>query len=161
MKTGYKVSDAMTQEPIFVGPNEKIVDCAKKMKEHRVGALLVKEKDNILGICTEQDMTYKVVAENKNPEKILMKDIMCTKVKTITPELDIFEALMKMRDLDVRRLPVVNNGKLVGLLTQNDILKIEPQLFDLLVDKIELREEKKKPIKVKTPNEEVEDIIYH
>jgi len=152
----------MTQEPIVVGPTDSVVDCAKNMKEHKVGALLVKEGEKVVGICTEQDLVYKLVAENKHPEKILVKDVMCNAVRTISADMDIFEAIMKMRNLNVRRLPVVGeSGELVGLLTSKDVLKIEPQLFDMLVDKIDVREEERKPVKVKGADEEVDDIINH
>ncbi len=160
MKTGYKVSDAMTQEPIVVGPNDSVVDCAKMMKEHGVGGIIVEEKGKLVGICTEQDIVYNIVADEKSASELKMKDIMCDNVRTISVDLDIFEALMKMRDFNCRRLPVVaNDGKLVGMLTSKDVLKIEPQLFDLLVDTIELREEENKPVKVKEADDEVDEII--
>jgi len=60
---------------------------------------------------------------------------------------------MMMRDFDIKRLPVIKDKKFVGLLTLKDILKIEPQLFDMLVDRIELREEPSKPIRKITDNE--------
>ena len=153
MKTGYKVSDAMTEKPVFVGPNEKISDCAKVMKDNHVGALLVKEEEKVLGICTEQDIVRKIIAENKDPSKIIIKDIIDTNVKKISPDKDIFDAMTKMKDHNIRHLPVMEGNKFVGLLTTKDILKIEPQLFDMLVDTIELREENNKPIKKSGDNE--------
>jgi CBS domain-containing protein len=159
MKTGYKVSDAMTQEPICVAPDDNVISCASKMKQFKVGGMVVKQGNKLVGICTEQDFVHNLVAENKNPNDFKVKDIMCSTVRTIEPDKDIFEAIMKMRDLNVRRLPVVSNNELVGIITMKDIVKIEPQLFDLLVDKIEIREEETKPIKIKTADEEVDDII--
>ncbi|MBI2559074.1 CBS domain-containing protein [Candidatus Woesearchaeota archaeon] len=64
----------------------------------------------------------------------------------MSPNDDIYDALIKMRDSNIRHLPVVENGKMVGLLTLKDVLKIEPSLFELLVEKFELREETRKPI---------------
>ena len=61
---------------------------------------------------------------------------MTTKLVTIEPKADIFDAMMLMRDAEVRHLPVVENKKILGFLTMKDILKIEPQLFDLIVEKI-------------------------
>jgi len=71
---------------------------------------------------------------------------MIKKVITITPDVDIYEALLVMRDEDVRMLPVLDGNKLVGLLTVKDILKIEPALFELLAEKLILKEEHNKPI---------------
>ncbi|MCK5347676.1 MAG: CBS domain-containing protein [Candidatus Heimdallarchaeota archaeon] len=148
MKTGYSVSDAMTENPIFVGPDVSIVDCASVMKENHVGALLVKEDDKVLGICTEQDMVRKGILMNQLLSEIKIKEIIDTNVKKISPDKDIFDAIVMMRDMNIRHLPVINKkGKFVGLLTSKDILKIEPQLFDMLADAIELREENNKPIR--------------
>jgi CBS domain-containing protein len=159
MKTGYKVYDAMTQEPVCVGPEDTIINCANIMKDNKVGGIIVKEGKKLVGICTEQDFVHKLISENKNPIDFKIKDIMCSNVRTIEPDKDIFDAIMKMRDLNVRRLPVVSNGELVGMLTMKDIVKIEPQMFDLLVDKIELREEDNKPIKIKEVDEEIDELI--
>ena len=75
-----------------------------------------------------------------------VNDIMESDIKTITPEKDIFEALILMKEFNIRHLPVVDGSKMIGLLTLKDILKIEHQLFDLLVEKFELKEESRKPI---------------
>jgi len=66
---------------------------------------------------------------------------------TTTPDEDIFEAIRIMRDYDFRHLPVKHDGKIVGLITLKDILKIEPDLYEIMVEKIQLREEERKPIK--------------
>lgn len=146
MKTGLNVMEAMTKEPISVSPDASVKECAKLMKNHHVGSLVVKENNRVLGIISEQDLVYKVIAVNKSVHKTTAKDIMTSDPVIISPDKDIFEALVKMRDCNVRRLPVIDNGKLVGFLTSKDILKVEPQLFELLVDKIELREQASKPI---------------
>ena len=67
--------------------------------------------------------------------------------------MDIYDALVKMRDNNIRHLPVVENNEMVWLLTIKDILKIEPQLFELIVEKFELREESRKPINRIIPTE--------
>ncbi len=149
MKTGYRVCDTMTRKPIAVSPETTVKEAAVLMREKDVGSLVVKERDNLAGYITEQGIVHKIVARNKNPEELKVKDIMITNVAIIEPSKDIFEALVKMRDTDVRQLPVIdkeNNNKLVGLLTLKDILKIQPQLFELLAEKFRLREEDKKPI---------------
>lgn len=146
MKTGYKVCDAMTTKPIMVSFGTSIKECASIMGSRHVGALLVGKGDKLEGIMTEQDIVRKLVANNLNPLKKTAKDVMEEKIKTISPEKDIYEALMLMRDLNIRHLPVMDGTKMIGLLTLKDVLKIEPQLFDLLVEKFELREESRKPI---------------
>ena len=70
-------------------------------------------------------------------------DLMEKNLVTITPEKDLFEAIRVMRDHNIRHLPVMYKGKFLGLVTMKDILKLEPDLFDLLVKKFEVREERK------------------
>ncbi|MBU0472520.1 MAG: CBS domain-containing protein [Nanoarchaeota archaeon] len=146
MKTGIKVLDAMTNKPVTISSDSTVVECAKLMRKYSVGSLLIKEGKNIVGIITELDFVTKVVAKAKNPEQLSARDIMEKDMITITPDKDIYDAMMEMRNNDIRRLPVTEEGKIIGFLTMKDILKIEPQLFDLMVEKIELREEKSKPI---------------
>lgn len=148
IKTGFRVCDAMTRKPIAVRPDTTAKEAAALMQEKDVGSLVVKDGETLSGYITEQGIVHKIVAKNRNPEKVRVKDIMITNVAVIEPSKDIFEALMKMRDLDIKQLPVVDkeNNKLVGLLTLKDILKIQPQLFELLAEKFSLREEDRKPI---------------
>ncbi len=135
----------MTEKPIFLRANDDLRYCAEVMAENHVGTIIVKENENIVGILTEQDIIRKVVAKGMNPLEKKVKDVMEIKLTTITPDIDIYEALIRMRDLNIRHLPVIDQGKLIGLLTLKDILKIQPQLFDILVERFELREEERKP----------------
>src|SRR3989339_1779499 len=146
MKTGYKVYDCMTTKPISVPSDVSLEECAKVMAKNHVGALVIKDNHQSRGVITEQDIVRKVIAKGINPLTKKVKDFMAKKLLTISPNDDIYEALIKMRDSNIRHLPVVDKGAMVGLLTLKDILKIEPSLFDLLVEKFELREEARKPI---------------
>ena len=146
MKTGYTVHDCMTTKPISIKPDASIQQCSKEMKDSHVGAIVVKSGNESLGLVTEQDIVRKVVADGKDASKMKVTDLMEKNLHTISPEDDIYDALIKMRDHNIRHLPVIENGKMVGLLTLKDILKIEPSLFELLVEKFNLREESRKPI---------------
>lgn len=146
MKTGIKVVDAMTTRPVTVSPSMSIKKCAILMAEKHVAALLVKKKIQLVGILTEKDIVRKAVAKGKNVLNLKAKDLMYSESITTTPGIDIFDALSKMRDENIRHLPVLDGKKLIGLLTLKDILKIQPQLFELLVEKFQLREEERKPI---------------
>ena len=146
MKTGYKVYDCMTTKPVSVSSDASLQQCAKVMAKNHVGALVIRDNHKSIGLITEQDIVRKVIGKGINPVKKKVKEFMETKLKTISSNDDIYDALIKMRDYNIRHLPVVDNGKMVGLLTLKDILKIEPSLFDLLVEKFELREETRKPI---------------
>ncbi|MBI2565028.1 CBS domain-containing protein [Candidatus Woesearchaeota archaeon] len=146
MQTGIKVLEAMTERPIIVTPDTNLVECAEIMKRNHVGSLLVKEDHKLRGILTEQDIVRKAVVKDKKPSKITASDIMEITLRTIAPENDIFDALQMMRDYNIRHIPVTENEKLIGLVTLKDILKIQPDLFEILVEKFELKEEQRKPV---------------
>jgi signal-transduction protein with cAMP-binding, CBS, and nucleotidyltransferase domain len=153
MKTGYKVSDVMTHVPIVVSSNSTLKDCAEKMEKKKVGTIIVEDDGKLLGIISERDIVRKVVAIGENPVEKKVVDVMVKELITIDPSEDIFDALNRMKSFDIRHLPVLHEGKLVGLLTMKDVLKIEPQLFEILVEKIKLREEARKPINKINDNE--------
>ena len=145
MKIGVKVIEAMTRNPLVVKPDISVSECARLMEKNHVGSLILKDGTTI-GIATEQDIVRKVVAKGLNPETTNSKEAMETNLFTISGNEDIYDALVLMRDKNIRHLPVVQNGELIGFLTIKDILKIQPQLFELIVDKFELKEEYNKPV---------------
>lgn len=153
MKTGYKVMDAMTTKPISVEPSSTVRNVAEIMSDFHVGAVVVKTNGISKGIITEQDIVRKIIAKGINPLDRKVEEFMEKQIHTIRPDEDIYDALIKMRDLNIRHLPVVEDGNMIGLLTLKDVLKIQPSLFDLIVEKFELREEKRKPINRVIPNE--------
>ena len=155
MKTGYKVHDCMTTRPISVSSEASLEECAKAMALNHVGALVIKDDHKSKGLITEQDIVRKALANGINPLTKKVRDFMEKDLITISPSDDIYEALIKMRDSNIRHLPVVDKGNMVGLLTLKDILKIEPQLFELLTEKFELREETRKPINRVISNEAI------
>jgi CBS domain-containing protein len=146
MKTGISVSDAMTNKPVMLEEKNTIQQCAKLMAEKKVGAMLVGKGQNLKGILSDQDIVRKCIAKGINPLTKKIGDFMNPIKTTITPDKDIYDAIMLMKENNIRHLPVMDGKKLIGLLTLKDILKIEPQLFDIIVEEIELREEDKKPI---------------
>ncbi|MFH2028682.1 MAG: CBS domain-containing protein [Nanoarchaeota archaeon] len=145
----------MTEKPIFLKSDDSLHYCAEEMAKHHVGAIVVKDDSDILGVLTEQDIVRKILAQGINPLEKQVRDVMETDLVTVSPDTDIFEALVMMKEANIRHLPVVSDQKLLGLLTIKDILKIEPQLFELMVEKFELREEERKPINRLGPNEGV------
>ncbi len=147
MNTGYKIGDAMTQSPLTISPEATAKDCAKKMAEMKVESLVVKKGKELVGIITDIDLVEKVVAKGLSADKTKVKDVMVSKLITITPEKDIYDAILLMKKRDIRQLPVVSPRDkkiLLGYVTMKDILKVEPSLFEMIVDEFELREENRK-----------------
>jgi signal-transduction protein with cAMP-binding, CBS, and nucleotidyltransferase domain len=146
METGYMVCDAMTKMPVVVPIDATIQDCAKVMHKENVGSLLVKDKHALKGLITDEDIVHEIVAKGIDPKTTKVKEHMATSLITITPEKDIFEALTLMMTKNIKQLPVVDGEKMIGILTLKDVLKLEPELFDLIVDKIKIKEEEHKPL---------------
>jgi len=145
MKTGFKVADAMTIKPLIVGMRISVEEAAQKMQIQKVGSLLVAEGSNLLGIVTEKDLVDKVLAKSLDPKKTLVESIMTKIVHTVGPNDDLLTAIRKMAKSNVKRLPVLEHGKLVGFLTSKDVLAIQPELFDILTERFHLRETERKP----------------
>ncbi|MFW6046740.1 MAG: CBS domain-containing protein [Candidatus Woesearchaeota archaeon] len=144
METGYRIYDVMTINPITISGDSTVKESADFMTENDVGGLLVVKGDNLLGIITEEDLVRRVISEEKSYDT-KVKEVMVTDIISSSPDEDIFIALKKMRDYKINYLPVLDDdGNLSGLVTLKDILKIEPQLFEVMADRIELREYKRK-----------------
>jgi predicted transcriptional regulator len=145
MEIGVKVGDLMTRNFIFVNGDTDLLECTKTMVKNRVGSLLIKEDDRLTGILTRKDILWALVKKNKNDLKnIKVNDLMKRKVVTIGPNEDIVEAMNRFRRKKVRRLPVVERGRLIGLLTLKDVLKIDPGLFEMIVEEVKIKEETEK-----------------
>ena len=158
MKTGIKVGELMTRNFIYVAPNTNLKKCAETMVKKRVGSLIIKENQELKGILTEKDIIWAVVKKSKKDlDKILAKDLMKKKVVTISPYVDIVDALEKIKREKVRRLPVVENGKIIGLITLKDILKIDPGLFEVILETMKIKEEQaklKRSERIKVPKKD-------
>ena len=140
MKTGIKIMDAMTTNPAYVSPEESVHNCVKKMINENVGSMLVVEEGKLFGIVTERDMLNKVIAKDIDIKKTSIKDVMSKKPIHAEPDLDIYDAMILMRLEEIRRLPVVDKGNVIGVLTQKDILSIQPELYDLVIETFNIRE---------------------
>lgn len=145
-ETGIKVYNAMTHNPVTVLIETTLQECAKIMAENHVGALLIKDEEKIVGVVTEQDMVRKAISQDMPASNTSVKEIMETNLIKIDSKEDVVKALQLMGNLNVRHLPVFDGDEFVGLITTKDVLKIEPQLFEILAEKIELKEEARKPI---------------
>ncbi|MFT4312476.1 MAG: cyclic nucleotide-binding/CBS domain-containing protein [Candidatus Woesearchaeota archaeon] len=146
METGIKVLDAMTRLPITVSPQATLEACAQLMDKHNVGSLLVVEDKKLIGILTERDFVRRVVSKNVSPASTQVSSVMTKNIVCISPDLDIFRALEHMREYDVRHVPVIHQENLLGFLTIKDVLRIQPDLFDLVVERYQIRESEKKPL---------------
>jgi CBS domain-containing protein len=115
------VRDAMTPSVRTVSPSQSLAEAAEVMKGEDVGSVPVVDEGRLAGILTDRDIVTRAVAEGRNPETVKVDEIASREVVTIDPEQDLDEALMLMASHRVRRLPVVEEGRLVGMLAQADV----------------------------------------
>lgn len=116
-----KVKDKMTRNVAYVAPNTSITETAQLMQKHNIGSIPVVEQDNLVGIVTDRDIVVRNIAHGTDPKNTPVSDIMTTGVVTVTPDADMSEVTEKMAVNQIRRMPVTENNKLVGILAIGDV----------------------------------------
>jgi len=132
-----ELKDIMVQNVITVNPNTTVKAAAKLMNQHNIGCLIVVGKGKVVGIVTERDILRKIVEASKNPEKTKVNEIMSTKLLVAAPNMDVVDAAKMMLQRKIKKLPIVTNKKLVGLVTLTDIartVRIEPEIMNVIKD---------------------------
>lgn len=126
-----KVHQIMQKQLVSVSNTATIHDATLKMKEERVGSVLIVDENNrLLGIVTDRDVALAVAAENKDPNNVCAYEIMTDEPITVASDADIEAALRMMSTGNVRRLPVCEKGKLVGMLSSADLASELKEEFD-------------------------------
>jgi CBS domain-containing protein len=139
------VRDAMTPDPRSIGASASVVEAARLMREQHIGSLPVTEEERLVGMITDRDITTRVVAESAAPEATSVGDVYSRDLISVEPDDGLDEALQLMARHRVRRLPVVENGRLVGMVAQADIALKENERAGELVGAIsEPSEEERK-----------------
>jgi len=122
------VKDVMVTDVVTIGPDVNVKEAVRVMNDFEIGCLIVVEDGKAVGIVTERDVLKRVVAEGRKPEETLVRDIMSKPPIVISPETSLEEAIETMFKHKIKKLPVVEDEKLVGLVTFTDIARIEPAL---------------------------------
>jgi CBS domain-containing protein len=125
------VEDIMSKVPVVGSPDLTARDLAVLMRAMKVGSVIIIRDGCPIGIVTERDFVEKLVAEDLRPGEVTAESIMTAPLVTIKPRESVAEAGRKMARLQLRRLPVVLDGQLVGMLTENDITKLSPSLIEI------------------------------
>ena len=115
------VRDAMTEDPRSIGASASVVEAARMMREQDIGSLPITDDEKLVGMITDRDITTRVVAEAADPKLTSVEDVYSRDLISVAPDNDLEEAVRLMARHQVRRLPVVENGRLVGIVAQADI----------------------------------------
>ena len=125
------VKEAMKTNLVVVDPSTTVIEAARLMKQRKIGNVIVIQDNKPVGILTESDIIKKVVAEGKNPVDIIVKEVMSTPILTTDPYISLNDVMKKMNKCNVRRLPVIENDQLIGIITLKDISRMSPILHEI------------------------------
>ncbi len=106
-----------------VTPKTTVFEALHLMASNKIGGVLVMEEDRIVGIFTERDYMNKIILEDRTSKETRVKDVMTVKVVFITPDVSIKEGLAVMTEKKCRHLPVLDNKKLVGMVSMDDLVR--------------------------------------
>jgi len=125
------VRDIMTRNVKTVSPSSTVMEAIRKMNKFRIGSVVVTQGRRVVGLITERDILRNVVEAQLDPSLVKAREIMSTPIVTIDEDTTIEEASRSMTRKQIKKLPVVRNGSLVGIVTATDIARSAPQLVNL------------------------------
>ncbi len=135
--TGKTVRDAMTASPTSIASDQTAVEAARFMAIENVGSLPVVEEQKLVGMITDRDLVIGVLAKDLDANKVPVGEVATQDPVSVSPDESLTTALDRMADKQVRRLPVVEDGRLVGILAQADVSRTaQPESTGRMVEKI-------------------------
>lgn len=117
-----KVKDCMCNTVIYTSPETSVCDCANLMKEKHVGCIPICDmNNNVVGVITDRDIVLRCIPFSKDTKNVPVSEIMTTNVCCCESQAELEEAENLMKQNNVRRLPIIENNKIVGILTLGDL----------------------------------------
>jgi CBS domain-containing protein len=148
------VRDIMSVNVITMSPDATVFDVASSMSKMDIGSVIITDQDRPLGIITESDIVRRVIADEKDPKSTAAREIMSSPIIHVEPGTALTEAMRVMARSNIRRVAVLKNDSLAGIITSRDLLRWSPELIDILVESLRLRSEGVKE------EDDDEDIAY-
>ena len=116
-----KVKDIMTKEVAHINPDSTVVEAAQLMQKHNIGSVPVCDQSGVIGIITDRDIIVRNIAHGNDPQNTPVRDVMTGQVVTAAPDMDVEDITKMMADKKVRRIPVVDDNMIVGMVALGDI----------------------------------------
>jgi len=116
-----KVAEVMTPAPVALRPDQKLADAAIQMRKHGIGDVLVTDDGQLKGLITDRDIVVRAIADGKDPRSTSVGELCSEDLITVTPKEDAAIAVRRMREAEVRRIPVVDDGNVVGVISLGDM----------------------------------------
>jgi CBS domain-containing protein len=130
---GATLRDVMAKDPVMLSSDTPLVEAARSMKENNIGDVIVLDGDDMCGVVTDRDIVVRAIAEGRDPEETKLGDVCSHDVITLPPDASIDDAVKLMREKAVRRIPVEEDGKPIGIVSLGDIA-IEHNPNSILAD---------------------------
>lgn len=128
-----KLEDIMNRDVLTIDIFDNVLNATVKMNEREVGCVIAVDEGKPIGILTERDILRRIVVEKRDPEKTKVKEVMSTPLITGKPEMRLEDAIKIIILNRVKKLPILSNEKLVGVITLFDIVRLSPITTDLLI----------------------------
>lgn len=137
MKTVAQILNAKGHDIWSVQPDDTVLDSLKMMANKGVGALLVMNDEKLVGIVTERDYARKVILEGKSSNRTAVRDIMSDKVLCVSPDRTVDQCMALMTDKRARHLPVLDQKKVIGVVSIGDLVKALIDEQQILIDQLQ------------------------
>lgn len=126
-----QTGDIMVNKVITTTRDSTVEEAVRLMNEHEIGCLIVTDNKKPIGIITERDLLKRILAKSKDLKKIRVEEVMSTPLISVEPNVEIGDASRLMFQKSIKKMPIVKEDKLLGLVTLTDILRIQPQLIKM------------------------------
>lgn len=135
------VKNIMAKPVVAIDAEKTAKHAGELMRKTRKGALIVLKNNKPIGILTDSDLIKKVVAKNILPSKVKVKNIMSKPLIVVGPNEGISIATKKLKRSNIKRLPVVDKGKIIGIISLTDIAVTSPEMINILENRLKMKEE--------------------
>ena len=115
------VRDVMPKDPVALSSDSSVTEAAKAMSDHKIGSVVVMERDKPCGIVTDRDITVRAIAKGGDPAKMPLSEICTHSLAAVRPDQSIDDAIQVMKSHDVKRVVVMTDSKLEGIVTLGDL----------------------------------------
>ncbi len=135
------VKEIMSVNVVTMPPDATVLEIAKSMTKIDIGSIVIVKAERAIGIITETDIVTRVIAKQKDPKTTKAKEVMSSPLIHITPDTALTEAMRVMTRAGIRRVAILKNDSLAGIITSRDILRWSPELIDIMVESLRLKNE--------------------
>lgn len=151
------VADVMTRNPVVISPSTNILECAKKIVTKKISSLIIVDNNKMVGFISQKDILWAITKKSlQDLSNVKAIDISPKKIAVINPHATVKEAIQKMTKLKFDRLPVVQDGMLLGIITAKDLLGVHSGVYLEIEEFRRLKEESEKFSRLKKGEKRIE-----